>query len=84
MTRNATPDGRQLALAPLDEKTDHVRGSASTWQHSSASGPTALSLTRTTDVGSDRTALSSGCRRVASRLTRYTRAAPARALLLLQ
>jgi hypothetical protein len=27
MTRNATPDGRQLALAPLDEKADHVRGS---------------------------------------------------------
>ena len=27
MTRNATPDDRQLALAPLDEKVDHVRGS---------------------------------------------------------
>ena len=27
MTRNAMPDDRQLALAPLDEKADHVRGS---------------------------------------------------------
>jgi protein-disulfide isomerase len=27
MTFNARPDGRQLALAPLDEKADHVRGS---------------------------------------------------------
>ena len=27
MTVNATPDDRQLALAPLDEKVDHVRGS---------------------------------------------------------
>ena len=27
MTRNAMPDDRQLALAPLDEKIDHVRGS---------------------------------------------------------
>ena len=27
MTRNATPDDRQLTLAPLDEKADHVRGS---------------------------------------------------------
>jgi protein-disulfide isomerase len=27
MTRNATPDDRELALAPLDEKVDHVRGS---------------------------------------------------------
>jgi protein-disulfide isomerase len=27
MTRNATPDDHQLALAPLDEKVDHVRGS---------------------------------------------------------
>jgi len=27
MTLNATPGGRQLALAPLDEKADHVRGS---------------------------------------------------------
>ena len=27
MTRNATPDDRQLTLAPLDEKVDHVRGS---------------------------------------------------------
>jgi protein-disulfide isomerase len=27
LTRNATPDDRQLALAPLDEKVDHVRGS---------------------------------------------------------
>ena len=27
MTRNVTPDDRQLALAPLDEKVDHVRGS---------------------------------------------------------
>ena len=27
MTLNATPDDRQLALAPLDEKVDHVRGS---------------------------------------------------------
>jgi protein-disulfide isomerase len=27
MTRNATPDNRSLALAPLDEKVDHVRGS---------------------------------------------------------
>ena len=27
MTRNATPDDRQLDLAPLDEKVDHVRGS---------------------------------------------------------
>ena len=26
MTRNATPDGRQLALAPLDENVDHVCG----------------------------------------------------------
>jgi protein-disulfide isomerase len=28
MTRNATPGDHQLALAPLDEKADHVRGSA--------------------------------------------------------
>jgi protein-disulfide isomerase len=27
MTLNATPDGPPLALAPLDEKADHVRGS---------------------------------------------------------
>ena len=27
MTVNATPDDRQLTLAPLDEKVDHVRGS---------------------------------------------------------
>ena len=27
MTRNAMPDDRQLALAPLDENIDHVRGS---------------------------------------------------------
>ena len=27
MTRNATPDDRQLSLAPLDERVDHVRGS---------------------------------------------------------
>ena len=27
MTLNATPDDSQLALAPLDEKADHVRGS---------------------------------------------------------
>ena len=27
MTRNATPDDHPLALAPLDEKVDHVRGS---------------------------------------------------------
>jgi protein-disulfide isomerase len=27
MTPNAIPDDRQLALAPLDEKVDHVRGS---------------------------------------------------------
>ena len=27
MTRNATPDDRELALAPLDEKVDHLRGS---------------------------------------------------------
>ena len=27
VTRNATPNDRQLALAPLDEKVDHVRGS---------------------------------------------------------
>ena len=27
MTLNATPEDRQLALAPLDEKVDHVRGS---------------------------------------------------------
>jgi protein-disulfide isomerase len=27
MTVNATPEDRQLALAPLDEKVDHVRGS---------------------------------------------------------
>jgi protein-disulfide isomerase len=27
MTLDAKPDGRQLALAPLDEKVDHVRGS---------------------------------------------------------
>ena len=26
MPLNATPDDRQLALAPLDEKVDHVRG----------------------------------------------------------
>ena len=27
MTRDAMPDDRQLGLAPLDEKVDHVRGS---------------------------------------------------------
>ena len=27
MARNAMPDDRRLALAPLDEKVDHVRGS---------------------------------------------------------
>lgn len=27
MTRNAMPDDRRLALAPLEEKVDHVRGS---------------------------------------------------------
>src|SRR3982074_1133696 len=27
MTLEATPDARQLALAPLDDKVDHVRGS---------------------------------------------------------
>jgi len=27
VTRNATPDDRELALAPLDEKVDHLRGS---------------------------------------------------------
>ena len=27
MTVNATPEDRELALAPLDEKADHVRGS---------------------------------------------------------
>ena len=27
MTLNATPSDRELALAPLDEKADHVRGS---------------------------------------------------------
>ena len=27
MTLNAMPDDYQLALAPLDEKVDHVRGS---------------------------------------------------------
>jgi len=27
VTVNATPDDRELALAPLDEKVDHVRGS---------------------------------------------------------
>jgi protein-disulfide isomerase len=27
VTLHATPDDRQLALAPLDEKADHVRGS---------------------------------------------------------
>ena len=27
MTRDATPDDRQLALAPVEEKADHVRGS---------------------------------------------------------
>jgi protein-disulfide isomerase len=27
MTVNATPEGQQRALAPLDEKLDHVRGS---------------------------------------------------------
>ena len=27
MTLNAMPDDRQLALPPLDEKLDHVRGS---------------------------------------------------------
>jgi hypothetical protein len=27
VTRNATPDDRQLTLAPLDENVDHVRGS---------------------------------------------------------
>ena len=26
MTASATPDDRELALAPLDEKVDHVRG----------------------------------------------------------
>ena len=26
MTCNAMPDDRQLGLAPLDEKVDHVRG----------------------------------------------------------
>ena len=26
MTVNATPEDRQLALAPLDENIDHVRG----------------------------------------------------------
>ncbi len=26
MTRNSVPDDRRLALAPLDEKVDHVRG----------------------------------------------------------
>ncbi len=28
MTRNASPDDRRLALAPLDEEADHVRGSS--------------------------------------------------------
>src|SRR5437868_13165817 len=28
MTLNTAPDGRELALAPLDEKVDHVRGSS--------------------------------------------------------
>jgi hypothetical protein len=28
MTRNAMPDDRQLALAPLDEKIDHISGSS--------------------------------------------------------
>jgi hypothetical protein len=28
VTFNATPDDRELALAPLDEKVDHVRGPA--------------------------------------------------------
>src|SRR5437868_8434418 len=28
MTRNATPDDHPLALAPMDEKVDHVRGSS--------------------------------------------------------
>jgi protein-disulfide isomerase len=28
VTLNVTPGGRELALAPLDEKADHVRGSA--------------------------------------------------------
>jgi hypothetical protein len=27
MTLNAVPHDRQFALAPLDEKADHVRGS---------------------------------------------------------
>ena len=27
MTRNAAPDDRQLTVAPLDEKADHIRGS---------------------------------------------------------
>jgi hypothetical protein len=27
MTRNAAPEDRELALAPLDENVDHVRGS---------------------------------------------------------
>jgi hypothetical protein len=27
VTISATPDGRELALSPLDEKADHVRGS---------------------------------------------------------
>jgi hypothetical protein len=27
VTVNATPDDRQLTLAPLDENADHVRGS---------------------------------------------------------
>jgi hypothetical protein len=31
MTRNAMPDDRGLALAPLDEKVDHVRGSPARW-----------------------------------------------------
>jgi hypothetical protein len=28
MTADASPDDRQLTLAPLDEKADHVRGPA--------------------------------------------------------
>ena len=28
MTASATPEDRQLTLAPLDEKVDHVRGAA--------------------------------------------------------
>jgi hypothetical protein len=44
VTLNATPDDRELALAPLDEKADHVRGSpaASAGEGSGGYDPPAL------------------------------------------